>query len=279
MALIGRSEHTMGKIIYSCITPHGGEIVPELAGKQPERMETTRKSMWELGKRVEEKKPDTLVVITPHGIRIDGRFSIVNSESLRGSEQENGRTYHMVRETDRSLARAIAQEAENADLPYGLLNFGTAEGPLSTLPLDWGAVVPLAFMPDVPIVVITPSRLNSNEEMMAFGLAIRSAVEKSDKRVGVIASCDWCHTHDESGPYGFHPSAKKVDEHIVKLIKTGNLEKLADIPQEDIENAKPDGIWQSLILAGALPKEERTIDFLSYEVPTYFGLICAETSH
>jgi len=41
-----------------------------------------------------------------------------------------------------------------------------------------------------------------------------------------------------------------------------------------IANAKPDGIWQSLILAGAIPLENRKSTFLSYEVPTYFGLIC-----
>ncbi|GGH78842.1 aromatic ring-opening dioxygenase LigB subunit [Pullulanibacillus pueri] len=269
----------MGKIVYSCITPHGGEIIPELAGKQPKRMEKTRQRMCQLGKRVEAHHLEALIIITPHGIRIDGQFSIINSETVEGSEQENQRTYYMIRETDRSLAKEIAQEAQNMNLPCGLLNFGTAEGPLSRLPLDWGAVVPLAFMPDVPVVIITPSRLNSNEDMLAFGKALRTAVDKSDKRVGIIASCDWCHTHDASGPYGFHPLAKQVDERVVEYIKKGEIEALSEISKEEIEQAKPDGIWQALILAGAIPKSERAVDFLSYEAPTYFGLICAEISH
>ena len=51
---------------------------------------------------------------------------------------------------------------------------------------------------------------------------------------------------------------------------------MAEFDQEYIDAAKPDGIWQTLILAGAIPKEARNIHLYSYEVPTYFGLICAE---
>ncbi|MDN3017560.1 hypothetical protein PH210_15280 [Paenibacillus sp. BSR1-1] len=51
---------------------------------------------------------------------------------------------------------------------------------------------------------------------------------------------------------------------------------MADLERDFIGAAKPDGIWQTLILAGAIPSEERRVEFLSYEVPTYFGLICAK---
>lgn len=266
----------MGQVVYACITPHGGEIIPELAADHTERMARTRASMETLGERMKASRPDAIVVITPHGIRIDGQFSIIDSETVEGSETENSRTYTMIRQVDRTLAKAVRLEAEAAGLPCGLLNFGTSEGPLSKLPLDWGAVVPLAFMPDIPVVIITPSRALTNDQMVAFGRALRRAIDQSDQRVGVIASCDWCHTHDASGPYGYHPSAKAVDERIVNLIKEGQLEGMAAFTEKEIEDAKPDGIWQTLILAGVVPKAERAVEFLSYEAPTYFGLICTE---
>ncbi|MBT2645069.1 hypothetical protein J7I80_22875 [Bacillus sp. ISL-41] len=50
---------------------------------------------------------------------------------------------------------------------------------------------------------------------------------------------------------------------------------MADFDEGFIEAAKPDGIWQTLILASAIPPEERHIEILSYEVLTYFRLICA----
>lgn len=96
-------------------------------------------------------------------------------------------------------------------------------------------------------------------------------VQESGKRVAFIASCDWSHAHNENGPYGFNPAAKLLDEEIVDLMKTNELEKMVQF-----DAAKPDGIWQSLILAGAFPKESRKSHFYSYEAPTYFGLICAE---
>jgi aromatic ring-opening dioxygenase LigB subunit len=266
----------MGSLVYACITPHGGEIMPELAGNYPERMSVTRESMITLGDRLKQASPEALIVFTPHGTRIDGQFSVVNSERMIGSFEENGRTYTMIRDVDRPLAISIAKEAEAHDLPVGLLNYGTSEGPLSVLPLDWGAIVPLSFLPDLPIVVITPSRLLTHEQLKAFGRAVRRTIDQSDKRIGLIASCDWSHTHDASGPYGFHASAKDVDLRCVELIQKGDLEGMESFSPQEIEAAKPDGIWQTLMLAGAVTEEERQMEVLSYEAPTYFGLICAE---
>lgn len=271
-----REGVALGELIYACIAPHGGEIIPELAGKNEARMAETRRSMALLGERLRAKTPDALIVVTPHGTRIDGQIAIVNSETVVGSVEENGRTYTMVREVERALARAIAEEAGRAGIPCGLLNFGTSDGPLSRLPLDWGAIVPLAFMPDVPVVIITPSRLVQANALMAFGRALRAAVDHSGVRAGLIASCDWSHTHAASGPYGYHPAAKTVDEKVVGSIKEGRLEALKEISEEEIDNAKPDGISQALVLAGAVPPAERKVEWLSYEAPTYFGLICAE---
>ncbi|HSU80378.1 MAG TPA: extradiol ring-cleavage dioxygenase [Candidatus Angelobacter sp.] len=264
-------------LVYACITPHGGEIIPELTGKNNlERMSVTRASMNVLGERLAEARPEALVIFTPHGTRIDGQFSVVNSERMIGSFGENGRTYTMTREVDRHLALSLASEAERSGLPVGVLNYGTTEGPLSVMTLDWGALVPLSFFPDLPIVVITPSRLLTNEQLMAFGKAVRHTIDQSDKRIGLIASCDWSHTHDANGPYGYHQSAKDVDLRCVELIKNGNLEGMEGFTPQEIDEAKPDGIWQTLMLAGAVREEERQVDVLSYEAPTYFGLICAE---
>jgi aromatic ring-opening dioxygenase LigB subunit len=265
----------MNPFVFACITPHGGEIIPELRGEYPERMSITRKSMEKLGKQMVEANPECLIVLTPHGTRISGQFSISNSERMVGSIEENQSVFQMERPVDRELAIMITEFAQNVGIPAASINFGTAAGSISCLPLDWGAIVPLRFMPAVPIVVINPTRELSFQNHLEFGKALRKAVQHSNKRVGLIASCDWAHAHDEAGPYGFDPAAKLFDQEAVEYIKNNQLEKMVDFAEDFIEAAKPDGIWQTLILAGAIPFEERKIDFLSYEVPTYFGLICA----
>jgi aromatic ring-opening dioxygenase LigB subunit len=266
----------MKPFVFACIAPHGGEIIPELRGKYPERMIKTRESMEELGKKMKEADPETIIVLTPHGTRIDGMFAVTNSEKMQGAVEENGASYHLKRLVDRELAMEITRAAHLEDIPAASINFGSAAGPASVLPLDWGVIVPLAFMPETEIVVINPSRELSFEQHIQFGNVIRQVAQNSKKRIALIASCDWSHAHDENGPYGYDPAAKELDEEVVALTKANDLEKMVDFEPSYIEAAKPDGIWQALVLAGAIPKECRKIHFLSYEAPTYFGLICAE---
>ncbi|MFJ5716145.1 extradiol ring-cleavage dioxygenase [Neobacillus sp. NPDC093127] len=265
----------MNPFAFACIMPHGGEIIPELQGVYPERMSVTRGSMEKLTTLMSEANPDCIIILTPHGTRIHGQFAITDSERMAGTVEENQSTYTIERRVDRELARLINKCAQEKGVPSATINFGTAAGPISCLPLDWGVIVPLRFMPDVPIVVINPTRELSFGQHLEFGKALRKAVQQSQKRVGLIASCDWAHAHDKAGPYGFDPAAKPFDEQVVELIKTNQLEKMAEFEEGFIEAAKPDGIWQTLILAGAIPAEERHVEFLSYEAPTYFGLICA----
>jgi aromatic ring-opening dioxygenase LigB subunit len=265
----------MNPFVFSCIAPHGGEIIPELEGSFPKRMSLTRESLTRLGINMEKANPETIIVLTPHGTRINGQFSISDSERMEGTVAENDATFTMDINVDRVLARNIAEFAAKANIPVGTINYATAAGPFSCLPLDWGAIVPLRFMPNVPIVVITPSRELSYEKHLQFGNVLREVVQASSKRIGLIASCDWSHTHDKTGPYGFDPAAKEFDQDVVTLIKENQLEKMAEFEDEYVEAAKPDGIWQTLILAGAILPEERKVEFLSYEAPTYFGLICA----
>ena len=265
----------MNPFVFSCIMPHGGEIVPELSGTDRKRMEVTRNHAEKLGKWMTSAQPDAIIVLTPHGTRVDGQISITDCERMAGHEEENGARYEMEREVDRILATEVAIEAKKDGLPATTIGFGTSEGPLSCLPLDWGSVVPLRFMPDVPIVVITPSRKISMQDHYKMGEVLNRVARESTRRIGLIASCDWSHTHDENGPYGYHPQAQVIDEEIVSLIKENELEKMMGLDSDRIEEAKPDGILQALILAGAIPKQDRDLSFMSYEVPTYFGLICA----
>ncbi|MBT2681194.1 extradiol ring-cleavage dioxygenase [Bacillus sp. ISL-35] len=265
----------MNPFVFACIAPHGGEIIPELKGINPDRMAVTRENMEKLGNYMSQARPDCIVVLTPHGTRIKGIFSISDSEKMMGSWEENDGFYGMEKLVERDLAKIIEDEANKNGILASTINYGTSSGPISCLPLDWGAIVPLRFMPDVPIVVITSPRELSFDDHLKFGQSLRNAVAQYSGRVGLIASCDWAHTHDEKGPYGFSPAAKELDEQAVKFIKTNELEKMAEFESSFIEAAKPDGIWQTMILAGAIHPDERHVEFLSYENPTYFGLICA----
>lgn len=58
-------------------------------------------------------------------------------------------------------------------------------------------------------------------------------------------------------------------------VRDGQLEALTTLDSQLVEDAKPDGLWQALVLAGAIAPSVRRMELLSYKAPTYFGLLCA----
>jgi aromatic ring-opening dioxygenase LigB subunit len=67
-----------------------------------------------------------------------------------------------------------------------------------------------------------------------------------------------------------------MDKTILDTIQADTLHSLIDVPQEDVERAAIDGLWQTLMLAGLrdvapLPK----VELLSYDVPSYYAMIVA----
>jgi AmmeMemoRadiSam system protein B len=128
------------------------------------------------------------------------------------------------------------------------------------------------------VVIATPSRSLPRERLIDFGHAIAEAAEKDGRRVAFIASCDWGHRHSESGPYGYSEASAEVDAQVVDAVKAEDLRRLLDISDERANEAAIDGLWQTLILQGILEHTPLKVDFLSYEAPTYYGMIVATYS-
>ncbi|MDQ3871746.1 MAG: hypothetical protein M3301_09055, partial [Chloroflexota bacterium] len=85
---------------------------------------------------------------------------------------------------------------------------------------------------------------------------------------------DHAHTHRADGRYGYHPSAQPLDELIVGAVGANDLGRLLTIDPQLVEDARPDSWWQLLMLHGALGDDWRG-ELLSYEAPTYYGMLCA----
>jgi aromatic ring-opening dioxygenase LigB subunit len=164
----------------------------------------------------------------------------------------------------------------------------------SAVPLDWGTITPLWFLGhgrnmaghgDVlapapqdegpPVVIAAPSRLLPRSAMVAFGAAIADAAARDGRRVAFVASCDWAHTHKESGPYGFHPAAAEVDALVVQALRDNDPGRLIDLDEQQVQDAAIDGLWQTLMLAGAMERMPMQGELLCYEAPSYYGMIVA----
>jgi aromatic ring-opening dioxygenase LigB subunit len=252
-------------LVFAAIAPHGAPVFD-----QPEA--PTRQAMEELGRRFEAAAPEAVIVLTPHGIHVDGQFAVVRSSRLEGdAAQWTDADTHYEGPGDPELADACIRALHEADLPAAGVTFGSTAAGTSTMPLDWGALIPLWFM-RAPAVVVSPCRARSNEEHVRAGAALTAAT--GDRPVALIASADHGHGHTEDGPYGFAPESADYDARMIELVRGNRLGELAAWDAGFAVAAKADSFWQLLMLHGSIG-DRFDAELLSYEVPSYFGMLCA----
>ena len=270
-------------LVYASIAPHGGEIISELASKSMSpRFEKTRAAMRVLARRISEAEPQTIVIASPHNLRLLSKISVVVSENSSGTLKcFSNRSVAIRARCDVDFGKIVVKQSEKAGLPVVGANYGTAAGSSSDMQMDWGTLVPLWFLLKEQrlksrILIVAPSREISLRTNFDFGRLL-GRLMKGDrkKRFAFIASADQAHAHSRSGPYGFSPAASKYDAFVLNAIRDNNLKRVLRLRSKFIEEAKPDSPWQMVILAGINEVIQLRSDLLSYQVPSYYGMACA----
>lgn len=274
----------MSGLVFACIAPHGSMIIPLLNEEGGQKALATRAAMEELGRRMAAAQPETIVLITPHGHRVDGAFSLLNNERVRGElsseEDGSGGGFTLVFEVDKELNAAIVEAAQPLQVPVTRIGYAVPDDPAFWQPLDWGASVPLYFMggmfhPRPKVVIACADRGNMAWELFApFGRAIRQAAESVGRNIALIASADMGHAHDANGPYGFDTASAEYDAAAIDAIKAQDPGRLLTFDSAWVQRASTDSFGQILNLHGAIEGTSFRGELLSYEVPTYFGMMC-----
>jgi len=166
----------MAGIVYGCIVPHPPLLVPEVGGGREIEISATTKAMKELARRLAEKRPETVIVISPHGTMLYDSMGIATAKSLRGTMRDWGaRSADHDFENDPDMVAALQAEASASGIP--LDSIGDRE-----YNLDHGVMVPIYFliegMKGVPLVPLTFSMLPLSAHF-SFGQAIRRAAAVS----------------------------------------------------------------------------------------------------
>jgi aromatic ring-opening dioxygenase LigB subunit len=262
-------------LVFAAIAPHG--TLPEAPVPGAEK---THEALTELGRRFDAVTPEATIVLTPHNVHVEGHFAVVLAGTLSGSLAEfDAPEVTLSCPVDAEFAAGAVVALHDKGLPVVGASFGANDPGAATAPMDWGVLIPLWVMggrsePPVPAVVVSPARDRPIEEHVRAGEALAGAAAASPKRIALIASADHGHAHDPEGPYGFDPASAAYDETLVRLVKEDRLSGLLELDPAFVEAAKADSWWQLAMLHGALGDGWRG-DFLSYEVSTYFGMLCA----
>jgi aromatic ring-opening dioxygenase LigB subunit len=213
-----------------------------------------------------------VILVTPHGTYVDGHISVIRAAQLSEHPSPFVEAEHLYCGPGApALADACITALQEDGLPAVGLIFGATVAGASTMPVDWGAGIPLTFL-SRPAAVVTAPRTFENQLLVRAGAALARAA--GEGRVAFIASADHGHGHTDDGPYGFAPESKPYDERIVELVRENRLGELVDVDPQWAVDAKADSFWQLLMLHGAVG-DRFDVELLTYEAPTYFGMLTA----
>ena len=278
-----------GKIVAGVLAPHPPHLV---YASNPPQNEPRSEGGWDMlrwgyermRKSVLAKKPDVLIVHSPHWMTVVGHH-VLGLPKFKGLSVDPIFP-HLFRfqydiNVDVDLSLAIAEE-------------GRAEGLITKVMknpdfrLDYGAITSCyltnpAF--DIPIVCLSSNNSPyyfSNEvgqqQMEKLGRATASAIAKSGKRAVLLASNSLSHRHftnepeipeDMSHEHIYHHGQYLWDMEMLKMMREGRSRELIDVLPEFMDMALAE------VKAGALTWMLSALDFPSYpaEVHAYGSVI------
>jgi aromatic ring-opening dioxygenase LigB subunit len=252
-------------IVFGAIAPHGNPVYEQPDGP-------TAEGMHELARRLEASGAEAAILATPHGTLLDDHFGVVRSSRLTEHPNQFVDATHLYEgDGDPALADVCVAALQAAGLPALGMTFGTTAAGGSTMPIDWGAGIPLTFLRR-PAVIVTPCRALSNDDHVRAGRALAAAV--GERPVAFIASADHGHGHTHDGPYGYSEHSQPYDDDVQDVVRRNALGELAGWDPQRAKDALADSLWQMLMLHGALGDAFRA-ELLSYDAPTYFGMLTA----
>ncbi|MFA5134590.1 MAG: AmmeMemoRadiSam system protein B [Patescibacteria group bacterium] len=258
-------------IVFSAITPHPPILIPEIGKENVRFVQKTTASMERLSEDLYASKPDTIVIISPHGPMHADAFTLNMSPEFRITFKEFGDLsteiklpgdiglIHHYKEILESKMRVVLIHKEE---------------------LDHGAGVPLYFFTksldrkDIKIVPVSFSMLDYNEHY-EFGKQLQEDMINDTKRIAVIASGDLSHRLTPDAPAGFSHWAKKFDETLVGLLKKNDIKGILNLDADFVDEAGECGLRSIILLLGILNSMSFTTDVYSYEGPFGVGYMVA----
>lgn len=258
-------------ITYACFVPHSPLLIPQVGQENLTKLKETIESYDHIAGEIYAQKPDIILVISPHTKSHEGTFTINQAPEVSIDFKKFGDLVTNLKfNLDLSLGYQI-KEAGETSLPIALVSQNA---------LDYGAGVPIFMLtknlPKIKILNIGYSNA-SRVEHLKFGEIIKEEINKSGKRVVVVASGDLSHRLHQDSPNGYSPRAQEFDQKFIALInqlpEKQKIDELVNLDKELIKSADPCGYRSLLILLGIIKNINFTPEQLSYQAPFGIGYL------
>jgi len=263
----------MQALVYTALVPHPPIVIPEVGHEETAKVRTTSQAMEQLAEELVAVKPDTVVIISPHGPVFRDAIAVHVMSSITGDLRRFGApqvAFSLA--IDRALGTLVVEEGERAGVPMASVTAERAHA-WEAESLDHGSMVPLYFLKQagwngqilpVAMGVLSPVQLYQ------FGTALQTAIGLAGRRVAVLASGDLSHRLLPESPNGYNPCGAQFDREVVEALGRGDLSHLFRLEHDLCEQAGECGLRPLMMLAGTLDGLQIRPQVLSYEGP--FGV-------
>ncbi|MEW6447937.1 MAG: AmmeMemoRadiSam system protein A [Bacillota bacterium] len=262
-----------GAVVIGGIVPHPPIMVPEVGGREAERVRRTVEALVELGRRICGSGAETMVMISPHGPVMWDAVGVVTQTHLHGNLGRFGAPGVVFGlDTDTVLANVLREELTAGGIPE------TEISGRYDYRLDHGVTAPLYWLEkggvNLPVVIcgmaIIPLR-----RLYGFGLAVQRAAAATGRKVAVIASGDLSHRLLPEAPNGYDPMGAVFDRKVQEIVAAADPLALVRLDPVLIERAGECGLRPMVMLFGAFDGYKVEAEVLSYEGPFGVGYMVA----
>ena len=270
-----------GTILGRFLLPHPPAAVAEVGGEYLDKIRKTVAGFETVSQKIAELRPETVIVITPHGPCFSDHFYIHGQKRISGDFSAFGAKKPILAfDNDLPLVEAIAERAKARGLSAGSVDDRIMKEYRLGYDLDHGVTVPLYFIAkacsDFPFKVVAVSLSGcGGREHYLFGIAVREAILRSGRNVVIVAGGDLSHKLREDGPYGFCEEGPAFDAAVKEALLNEDVFGLLSIDPLFKEKAAQCGLDSYRVLLGTLDGFRFLTEIFSYEGPLGVGYLTA----
>lgn len=257
-------------LVFASVVPHPPLLIPAIGKDAVKKVEKTKQALEKLEEELYLSKPDTILIVGPHGDYFDGAFCLnVSTDYVTDLREFGDLTTKQKFKGELNLASKIKMAAENQNIPISMVTEPA---------IDHSISVPLFYLtkhlPNVGILPINYSGLDRKTHL-DFGYVVKEQIMNSNNRIAVVASGDLSHALTSDAPAGFNAAGAEFDAKIQELLAHHNTAGLLQLDEKMVEGAAECGFRSLLILFGILRDVNYDFKHLSYEAPFGVGYLTA----
>ncbi len=261
-------------VLGGILMPHPPIIIEEVGHGREKESQNTIDGMRKAAALIGQLKPDTIVLITPHGPTFTDAITIFSDDQLQGDLSNfSAPEIEYKKKTDLDMVEEIVFSSHEKNIPIVKLDDELVQRFNLSRRLDHGALVPLHFVDEVytdyELVCISYGFLD-HEMLYRFGQLIQSSADYQSRNIVVIASGDLSHRLSNEGPYDYHPDGELFDRTLISYFADKKFVDIILMSGKLCDNAGECGKRSIDIMLGALDGYEKEVDIYSYEGP--FGV-------